>query len=213
MKKIIQKNDGDSLRARLEQWDICQMLKGNQTKSRKFETHPEFEILKRIPWEGMLTIRIENDSYATDNAAAESRRDKLVGLFMDNLIRHHWRKRHKDVLWISVIEFGDSGIAHVHILFSFEPLREKGNPTPDLGFVQVAASDSLEHICGLLGCPIGAVEVHFELKFDNEGLASYVCKVEPGRDYKHFVWSAGGDRWITVLTNREESFEGKEVDQ
>lgn len=196
MKNTHNKEDGDGLRARLIEWSVFQMIEKEQIESRQFETHPEAHHLRKISWEGMLTIRFETDSYTADNDVAEFRRDVLVRTFMDNLIRYHWKLRHKHVYWVATTEFGDSGDAHCHILFSFLPAQKKGKEIPDLGFMDCMANDSLEHVCGLVGCPKSSVDIQFEIRFDDFGLVGYFAKKEPGREHKHFIWSTDGDKWI-----------------
>lgn len=210
MKNMHEIEDGDSLRARLKHWSIFQMIEKEQIESRQFKVHSEAHQLRKIPWEGMLTIRFETDSYSADNDVAEFRRDDFVRVFMDNLIRYRWRLRHKHVYWVAVTEFGESGQAHCHILFSFLPLKRLGRELPNLGFMDCMANDSLEHVCGLVGCPILSVDIQWEIKFDDFGLVGYFAKKEPGREnHKHFIWNNDGDSSIEHLLDevREHSKE------
>lgn len=213
MKNTHKKEDGDSLRARLKQSAIFQMIEKEQIESRRFEVHPEADTLRKIPWEGMLTIRFETDSYTADNDIAKFRRDDFVRVFMDNLIRYHWKLRHKHVYWVAATEFGESGQAHCHILFSFLPLTRLGREHPDLGFIDCMANNSLEHVCGLVGCPVLSVDLQWEIKFDDFGLVSYFAKKEPGReDDKHFIWNNDGDSSINHLLDevKEQSREANQ---
>jgi hypothetical protein len=204
---------GDDLRARLKQSSIFQMIEKQQIESRQFEIHPEADSLRKIPWEGMLTIRFETDSYASDNDVAEFRRDDFVRVFMDNLIRYHWTLRHKQVYWVAATEFGKSGQAHCHILFSFLPLTRLGRDHPNLGFIDCMANDSLEHVCELVGCPIHSVDIQWEIKFDDFGLVGYFAKKEPGReDHKHFIWNSDRESSLEKLLEelREHSEKGNQ---
>lgn len=187
--------DGDGLRARLKQESIFQMIEKQQIESRQFEVHPEAHHLRKIPWEGMFTIRFETDSYTADNDVAEIRRDDFIRVFMDNLIRYHWKLRHKHFYWVAATEFGESGDAHCHILLSFLPLKRSGISLPDLGFMDCMGNETLQHVCGLVGCPKSSVDFQWEIKFDDFGLVGYFAKKEPGREHKHFIWSTG-DKWI-----------------
>lgn len=200
MKKENNNKNGEALKARLKQWSLFQEIEKEQIESRQFETHPEADFLGKILWEGMLTIRFEADSYTADNDVAEFRRDDFVRMVMDNLIRYHWRLRHKHVYWVATTEFGESGTAHCHILVSFFPLKERDREIPDLGFIECMADDSLGHICYLTGCPRLSVDLNWIVQFDNLGLIRYFAKKEPGReDYKHFIWSTDVENSLKLL--------------
>lgn len=194
--KTENENDKDGRKARSEAWEIFQSIKELQIAAGQLATHPEVYTLRQYSWEGMLTIRFESDSYASDNGIAEFRRDDLVETLMDNLVRYKWRKRHKNVYWVAATEFGESGVAHCHILFTFLPLTQKGKEIPDISNFEDEARESLNHVCGLCNCPKSSVNLNWQPKFDDYGLASYVAKKEPGREDKHFLWSTDGINWI-----------------
>lgn len=190
------KTDGDGRKSRPETWEIFQKIKDYQIESGQFATHSESHFLRKISWEGMITIRFESDSYASDNEVAEFRRDDLVRTLMDNLIRYKWKSRHKNVYWVAATEFGKSGVAHCHILFTFLPAKKKGKTIPDISDFEEVAKESLGHICELCGCQKTSVDLHWQTKFDDFGLVGYFAKKEPGRDYKHFIYSTDGGQWI-----------------
>ena len=191
MNKVeVKQNDGDGRKIRLERWKISQKLKESQIASGQLATHPEAHFLRKFTWEGMLTIRFESDSYSADNPMAEARRDDLVGVFMDNLIRRKWRSRPRDVYWVAATEFGKSGAAHCHILFTFEGLELRGKTIPEISDLREDAVESLEFVCSLVGCPESSVDLDWQPNFDNSGLVDYFSKIESGRDYKHFLHSS-----------------------
>src|SRR6478752_2454543 len=98
--KTENKNDGDGRKAGPEKWEIFQRIKESQIAAGQLATHPEAHFLRKYRWEGMLTVRFESDSYASDNDDAQARRDDLVRLLMDNLMRRKWRSYHKNVYWV-----------------------------------------------------------------------------------------------------------------
>jgi hypothetical protein len=147
----------------------------------------------------MITIRFASDSYTLDNDVAEFRRDDLVRTLMDNLIRYKWKSRHKNVYWVATTEFGSSGVAHCHILFTFLPAKRKEKVIPDISDFEEVARESLGHVCELCGCPTSSVDLNWQTKFDDIGLVSYFAKKEPGREYKHFIYSTDGDKWIQEI--------------
>lgn len=194
----------DSLKDRLKKEPYFKIIEGIQIDSRQFETHPEAHHLRKYSWEGMLSISFETDSHTADNAVAEQRRNDVISMMMDNLIRFKWKLRQKEVIWISTTEFGESGNGHCHILFNFLPLTKKGKLIPDIKFFEAQSWDTLQYVCGVLGCPRSSVESHFEMKFDNEGLVNYFTKKEKGqKDYKHFLYSSNPSTWIQENDEKE----------
>lgn len=184
---------GDGRKIRLKPCAVLEKIKDTQIKSTQLATHPEEHFLRKFSWEGMLTIRFESASYSLDNNVAELRRDDFVRLLMDNLIRYKWRLRPKHVNWVATTEYGISGVAHCHILFNFLPLEKAGNPPPDIDNLLAVASESLDHICDLVDCPVKSVDLDWQPKFYDLGLVAYFSKKELGRQDKHFIWS--NSRW------------------
>jgi hypothetical protein len=199
MKIKNENNDGDSRKTSPEAWEFFQKIKEFQIESGQLATHPESHFLRKHSWEGMITIRFESDSYALDNNDAEFRRDDLIYTFMDNLIRYKWKYRHKNIFWVATTEFGKSGVAHCHIIFTFLPAIRKGKTIPDVSDFKEVARESLDHVCKLCGCPKTSVDLDWQTKFDDIGLVSYFAKKEPGRDYKHFIYSTDGVKWIQEI--------------
>jgi hypothetical protein len=122
---------------------------------------------------------------------------------MDNLVRYKWHSRQKHIYWCATTEFGVSGVAHCHILFTFLPMERLGRIIPEISDFKEVATESLEHVCELVGCPTKSVDLDWQPKFDNFGLVGYFAKRELGRRYKHFIWSQDGDRWITELLDEQ----------
>lgn len=205
------KKGGDSRKTSPVTWEIFQKIKESQIESGQLATHPESYHLRNLSWEGMITIRFGADSYTLDNEVAEFRRDDLVKTLMDNLVRYKWKSRHKNVYWVATTEFGSSGVAHCHILFTFLPATRKGKTIPDISDFKEVATESLDHACELCGCPKESVDLDWQTKFDDIGLVSYFAKKEPGRDYKHFICSTDDARWIQELL--EEVAKSKEGNQ
>ena len=70
---------------------------------------------------------------------------------------------------------------------------------PEISDFKEVAQESLEHVCGLVGCPTKSVDLDWQPKFYDFGLVGYFAKIEPGRIHKHFIWSSDCDKWIGEL--------------
>lgn len=208
MKLVTMNDDGDDRKNRLELWEAFQQLKEQQWTWGQLPTHPEARTLRKLSWEGMITIRFETDSYTADNGEAQSRRDNLVKCLMKNLIHRKWKKRDRNVFWVATTEFGSSEVGHCHILFTFLPNSRLGTVIPANSDFEGEATESLHFVCDLVGCPRSSVDLHWSPKFDDVGLASYFAKREPGRNHKHFYWCTDDMEWILELieiAGREEA--------
>jgi hypothetical protein len=186
-------------------WEEIINLRNIQIYWNQYPTHPEVHTIRKLPWEGLITIRFEAVSYAKDTPEAQSRRDNFVELVMKNIIRHSWKVRLSDVLWVSATEFGNSGIGHCHVAFNFLPLMKKGKLIPDLENFEKVSREAAAYIAGRLGLRTSSIDVDWIKKYDDLGLATYIAKKESGQDYKHFVWSADCDDWIDDLLEEEET--------
>lgn len=160
----------------------------------KYPIHPEAYSLKKYEWVGMLTLKFFSGSYSKDEYAGKQRLT-FLNAFMENL-RGKMKISHREFNWVGVEEFGKSGMGHLHILFSFDYLREKGRedkiPTFDFSEDGEFYQDSLESknfICRKLSIIANTVDLHWVPQYENEGLVDYCCKVEPNRNEKHFEWS------------------------
>lgn len=193
----LQEINGNSLKTSSKPWEIRQQLIGSQLEWDDFPTHPESLHLKKYSWEGMLTIRFEHDWYSSDTTDGQLRRDHLIHGLMNNLSHRKWKLRDHQVYWVASTEFGKSGEAHCHILFSFNLLKKKNKRIPDLADFEEQSLESLHHICNTTAnCPFHSVNLKWSPKYYNSGLVAYVCKKEYGReDYKHFLFSNPAHRW------------------
>ena len=192
----LQKTKGNSLKTSSKQWEIRQKQIGSQLEWDDFPTHPESLHLIKYSWEGMLTIRFEHGLYSSDTEIAQLRRDYLIRGLMNNLTHRKWRLRDHQVYWVASTEFGKSGVAHCHILFSFNPLKKANKSIPDLTDIKEKSLESLNYVCDTVECPRHLVNLDWIKKYCDSGLVAYVCKKEYGReDYKHFLFSNPAHRW------------------
>ena len=190
---------GDSMRPRLS--EIFDSIKELSTDNSCYhETHPEADFLWNYSWRGMITIRFESDLYSQGNGPGESRRMNFIRLLMDNL-RKKWKLRKKQLYWVASTEFGKSGDAHCHIIFNFHALEIKGKIPPDLSNMEEELEESCRYITmNILEIFDTFIDLNWKPSFNDFGLVSYVCKKESGREYKDFIWSTGGDKWIAAVT-------------
>jgi hypothetical protein len=156
--------------------------------------HPFADFLSQYQWEGMITIRFECGRMSKDNAGGQFQRKDLLCAFMNDL-RKKWRIRKKEINWVAATEYGDTGTAHIHLIFSFHPLTSKGREFPNLDNFEKEALESLRHICRLQKIPDRSTNFHWAPTWENSKLVEYVCKMEFGRPDKHFEWSREGRAW------------------
>lgn len=179
--------------------EICDEIKKRQIAASILATHPESVIIRKLEWEGMITIRFEDTNYSGDNAAAQSRRRLFVKLLMNNL-RRKWNLRRSDYVWVATIEWGMSNKAHCHILLNFNTLLYGGASRPDLRNFKQEAQESMEHVGDLLDILKGALDLDWQPTFDNYGLVHYFSKIEKGREsYKDFFWSYNTEKLIEEI--------------
>jgi len=170
--------------------EIIRLIKGG----RDFECHPETHFLNSYEWEGMITIRFESTDWKSKTDLGYGRREHLLRALMNNL-RRKWNLNGKDINWVASTEFGISGAAHCHLIFSFNPLVRKGRISPQLTDFEGIVKESISHICREFQVPGRSIDVKWSPKYDDYGLVKYVCKKEFGHDDKHFIWSSEGRRW------------------
>ena len=178
--------------------DLWKILEGAQISccSKEIrEIHPEFHNLKKFEWDGMISIRFESAKYSNDNSFSESERETIIRRIMNNL-RSKWKLRNNNFHWVATIEFGKSNLAHAHILLSFSPLREKMRSLPCLSNLEDEFLESIGFLLDGTSDRLSSFDVNWRSTFSNDGLVSYFCKVEAGReDYKQFIWPKGFQNW------------------
>jgi hypothetical protein len=136
--------------------------------------HPESNFLRKFKWAGMITIRFESSALKKENEDSESRRIHFIRAAMNNL-RSKWRIGHKDFYWVSSTEYGHSGAAHCHIIFSFNPLENKGKRLPDLTEFECSLAESISFVRSKQNIPDRSIGFLWSPKFDDYGLVDYIC--------------------------------------
>jgi hypothetical protein len=180
-----------------EPWEILHEIKQSQICANQLPVHPEAYSLLKHKWEVMITTRFEAAPFSQEGGASE--RENLIRLLMD-FLRRKWGLRKGDIFWVASVEYGLSGTAHAHIIFNFWSLKKSGKPIPDLAHIEEDLAQAKEFLLGTDHCTRhklakSAIGIHWVPKFDDGGLVRYICKKEPGREEKEFIWPRG-DEWI-----------------
>jgi len=174
-------------------------LKGWDSNEHGFEIHGVSPILQQFSWQGLLTIKFHSAAYSKDDPKGEGQRNRLKFLadFMENLRAKKFRISPREFAWVACEEFGKSGMGHLHVLFSFDPLRKKGRADKiprmeyfsENGDFDREGTESLAFTCKSLGINPSSVVFHWSPMWENRGLVDYFCKIEFGRSGKDFEWS------------------------
>lgn len=118
---------------------------------------------------------------------------------MDNLCNRKFKIKKSDLNWIACEELGQSGVAHVHLIFSFDHLRTKNrtDKIPKIDFDEEKGGfwkevvETTNYIWAKFRPNERSVDIHWSPKWLNNGLVNYFCKME-GREEKYFRFS---DYW------------------
>lgn len=180
------------------------MLKHDQ-RNHEYAVEPEMAFLQQFQWEGMITIRFEAAGWKANTDSGRSRRKHFVRALMNNL-RAKWKVRDSDIYWVAATEWGASGAAHYHVIFSFLNLVSKGVEAADLTDFDQVLEESISYICKDQAVPARSIDFRWSPKYDDIGLVNYVCKTEPGYDYKDFEWSDNGSKWHVAFVEELDAF-------
>lgn len=179
--------------------DIIRTPSGLRDYIPKKPVHPFAVTLQGTEWMGLLTLKLHSHSYSKDDFHGLGRKNRFdfLDLVMENLQNRKFRIKPSEFNWVACEEFGISGDGHVHVLFSFDYLRAKGRedkiPKIDLseekGQFFEEALESANFFWRKLNKNHSTVDFHWSPMWKNEGLVNYFCKIEDGREEKHFKFS------------------------
>lgn len=150
-------------------------------------TIPEFHFFQRFSYDWQLVFysHDETNPFSSGSEAANNRRERLARDFMNRLQRRIGL-RQKEMLFFASTEFGKSEKGHLHVLISFDGLRDKGRGDKidsSNALINAAVNETREEMFPdslKIGCdPVGTSEQ------DQRAVLSYICKKEPGHEYKH----------------------------
>ena len=183
--------------------DFLSALKRTPLELKNFEpkkpVHPYASTLQKTDWMGLLTLKLHSKGYSKDDLGGQGRKNRFdfLDLFMENLRNRKFRLKESEFKWVACEEFGISGDGHVHVLFSFDYLmaKEKRSKIPKIDFSEEKgeffreALESANFIWRKLNKNHSTVDIHWSPMWENEGLVNYFCKLEDGREEKHFKFS------------------------
>jgi hypothetical protein len=159
--------------------------------------HPDFITLNEFEWLGLLTLKFHSYSHSNDDHNGHKNRLDFAKEFMDNL-RIKLGISDRELNWIACEEFGFTGTGHLHVLFSFDYLKEKNrmdkikiSDFSESGEFFQAGMESVIFVSQELKLDPRSVDFHWRPMWENEGLVSYFCKKEFNREGKHFEYSEG----------------------
>lgn len=159
--------------------------------------HSYYEELEGYEWEGLVTLKFHSSSYSMEDSKGEGTKNRLYFLnkFMENL-RVKFKISDREFNWFACEEFGFFGGGHLHVIFSFDYLKEKDRMDKlkitnfsEKGQFFAQGRESTDHICRENGLNPRTVDFHWRPMWENTGLVRYFCKREFGREDKTFDFS------------------------
>jgi len=183
--------------------DFLKQLKGTPSGLRDYipknPVHPYASTLQKTEWMGLLTLKLHSRSYSMDDLKGEGRKNRFdfLDLLMENLQNSKFRIKPSEFNWVACEEFGISGDGHVHVLFSFDYLKAKDrkDKIPKIDFPEENGQflqelkESVDFFWRKLRESHSTADIHWSPMWKNEGLVDYFCKLEEGREEKHFKFS------------------------
>jgi hypothetical protein len=172
---------------------------GLRTYHPRGEIHPYSYALRKHKWMGLLTLKLHDRAYSMDDShrVGQKNRFEFLKLVMKNLCNRKFRVKESELNWFACQEFGISGQGHVHVIFSFDHLKAKAraDKIPKIDFSEERGeffNEVLETVNTLwmdLGKSAQSVDLDWSPMWENDGLVSYYCKLEDGREDKEFIFS------------------------
>jgi hypothetical protein len=153
--------------------------------------------LQDFQWMGLLTLKFYSYSHSKDDYRGEGRKNRTCFLkkFMENL-RVKIGISDREFNWFACEEFGFTGMGHLHVIFSFDYLKEKNrmdrikiSDYSENGQFYQEARESVDFISQKLSLNLQSVDLHWVSNWKNEGLVDYFTKIEFGREDKSFFLS------------------------
>lgn len=182
--------------------DFVSLSKGSsglKTYEPQKPVHPFSDSLQKTEWMGLLTLKLHSHAYSKDDLHGGGRKNRFafIAHVMKNLCNRTFRVKESELKWVICDEFGKSGVGHVHVLFSFDYLKAKGreDKIPKIDFSQEKGDfyrqvlESANFFWRKLNKCHSTVNIHWRPMWENEGLVNYFCKLEDGREEKHFKFS------------------------
>lgn len=193
--RIIPNNEGDFISAIKR---TPSGLRTYEAEDSRFKGVDSYDFtLQDFQWQGLLTLKFHSYSHSKDDHKGDGRKNRFDFLtpFMDNL-RIKLGISDREFNWFACEEFGFTGAGHLHIIFSFDYLKEKNrmdrikiSDFSENGHFFQEGRETVEFICRNLRLNPGSVDFHWRPMWENEGLVNYFCKLEDGREPKMFNFS------------------------
>ena len=105
----------------------------------------------------------------------------------------------REFIWVACEEFGFTEAGHLHVMFSFDYLKEKERMEKlkitdfaEDGEFWKQGKESINYISKTLRIDPRKVNFHWQPTWENKGLVGYFCKKERNRGAKVFEFS---DYW------------------
>ena len=154
--------------------------------------------LQKFQWLGLITLKFHSLSYSKDDFRGDGRKNRFDFLahFMENLSNTKFRIKPSELNWVACEEFGFSGAGHLHVLISFDYLKQKGreDKIPKFDFSENGqfyqeGREAVGFVCRKLRVNPSSVDFNWRPMWKNEGLVNYFSKNEFGRVEKFFRFS------------------------
>lgn len=160
-------------------------------------THPEYFRLQKLQydWHLILYAHDEKDFFTSKAEAAQNYREGIVRDYMVRLQRH-LKLRGNQMIFVASNEYGAAGLGHVHILISFDPLRQAGKKDKERSCKRII-SKKAELVWNEMKSQMMKPSIQLKVvsvnrrATDQRKVLSYVLKVENGdsREHKHIYYS------------------------
>ena len=179
--------------------EITRTPNGLRTYKPKRPVSPYAHTLHETEWMGLMTLKLYAHPYSKNSAQGQKYRFDFLGEVMENLCNcsRKFGLKEAQLNWVACEEFGFSGVAHLHVLFSFDYLKSKKreDKIPKFNFSEEKGDfyretlESVSFCWRKLNKNHSSVDFHWKPMWENEGLVNYFCKLENGMDEKDFIFS------------------------
>jgi hypothetical protein len=179
--------------------EITRIFDGLRTYTPKRPVSAYAYTLQKTEWMGLLTLKLHTHAYSKDDlqGIGQKNRFDFLGLVMENLCNRKFKVKESQLNWVACEEFGISGVAHVHVLISFDYFKTNGKAEkiPKIDFSEEKGEfyrevlESVNFFWRKLSKNYSAVDLHWSPMWENEGLVNYFCKLEDGREDKFIKFS------------------------
>jgi hypothetical protein len=156
--------------------------------------------LSQTLWAGMITIKFYDYEFYNNHkfGDGQQKRFKFAEELMKNLCSRTFRIKESLIKWIACDEVSIKEQGHIHILFSFDYLLEKGKSSkiPKLDFSNekgdffIKVDESARFLWKKLNKSMTQLEVDWRCMHENSGLVGYVCKTRSKWEAKPLYFSS-----------------------